>query len=337
MSAVWFCILALAACLYAVLDGFDFGAGMLHRFVAKTDSERRTVFAAIGPYWDGNEVWLIAMGGILFCAFPGVLGAALSGLYLAVFHILWALVLRGISIEFRSHVVEPLWRAFWDTVFQLSSLVLAVLFGAALGNLVRGFAIDEEGCLDLSLFDGVKLVDERGILDGYTVTIALFVTTTLASHGSLFLLWKTDGVVAERARSLAKKFFAGRIVLWLASAAFSVRVRPDFLRGSHPFMWAFFALSVVSLGLCMSRHAKGQDRMAFVLSAANVFSLVAMVGAASFPELLHARSGVSYVAQTAASPDTSLRTALSWWIPAALLVLGYFTIVFRFHRGKARA
>src|SRR5215831_19237004 len=124
--------------IYVVMDGFDFGAGVLHLDVAKTDRERRQVLAAIGPFWDGNEVWLLATGGVLFLAFPKVLASGLSGFYFAIFLVLWTLILRGIAIEFRSHAEHPLWRTAWDVVFCIASLVMPVLLGAALGNLLRG-------------------------------------------------------------------------------------------------------------------------------------------------------------------------------------------------------
>src|SRR6478672_8043443 len=137
---------------YVVLDGFDLGAGALHLLVARTDQERRQVLAAIGPYWDGNEVWLLATGGVLFVAFPAVLASGLSGFYFAIFLVLWMLILRGIAIEFRSHVEHLLWRSAWDAVFGIASAVLPVLFGAALGNLVRGLPIDADGWFSLALF-----------------------------------------------------------------------------------------------------------------------------------------------------------------------------------------
>lgn len=336
MADLWYALVALLLTAYVVLDGFDLGAGALHRVVATTDEERRAVLGAIGPYWDGNEVFLLAAGGTLFAAFSRALAVALSGLYLAVFLLLWSLVLRGISIEFRSHIEEPLWRAFWDTVFQLSSLALAVLFGAALGNLIRGFAIDADGVLDISLFDGVKVLDENGILDGYTVLVGLFVTIALASHGALFLLWKTEGEVEARARRLAKVLFGGRIVLWLLAAGCTFLARRDLLGGSHALMWVWFVLAVAMLAGSMLMHARGATRAAFILSGANIFALVAMCAAASFPELLHARTGTSYLVQSSATPDTALATGLKWWLPAVLLVAGYFTLVFRFNRGKTK-
>src|SRR5882762_6489616 len=152
MQMLWFGLASATLAIYVVLDGFDFGAGALHVWVARNDRERRQVLAAIGPFWDGNEVWLLATGGALFVAFPQVLAAGLSGFYFAIMLVLWCLILRGIAIEFRSHVRDPLWRAFWDATFALASTLLAVFFGAALGNLLRGLPLDSRGWFGLALF-----------------------------------------------------------------------------------------------------------------------------------------------------------------------------------------
>src|ERR1700731_1712687 len=127
METVWFAIVSAMLSVYVVLGGFDFGVGILHRFVARTDEERSTVLAAIGPVWDGNEVWLVAAGGVLFMAFPRAYAAAFSGFYLALMIVLWLLILRGVAIEFRSHDKNPLWREFCDTIFSLSSTLLAIV------------------------------------------------------------------------------------------------------------------------------------------------------------------------------------------------------------------
>src|SRR5205807_3265494 len=145
MEAVWFAIVSAMLTVYVVLDGFDFGVGILHRFVARNDEERRMVLAAIAPVWDGNEVWLVAAAGVLFMAFPRVYSALFSGFYLALMIVLWLLILRGIAIESRSREENPLWREFWDTTFSLSSALLAVVLGTALGNVVRGVPLNEAG------------------------------------------------------------------------------------------------------------------------------------------------------------------------------------------------
>ena len=205
MEAVWFAIVSAMLAVYAVLDGFDFGVGVVHRIVARTDEERRTVLAAIGPVWDGNEVWLIAAGGVLFVAFPNVYATAFSGFYMALMIVLWLLILRGVAIEFRSHQDHPLWREFWDTVFSLASALLAVVFGTTLGNLIRGVPLGKEGLRGMPLFTNFLIGREPGILDWYTGLVGLFTLVALAVHGALFLVWRTTGPVRERSLAFARR------------------------------------------------------------------------------------------------------------------------------------
>ena len=169
MFELWFAIAALMFAIYVALDGFDLGAGILSPFVARTDSERRQVLAAIGPYWDGNEVWLLAGGGVLFLAFPRVLSSGISGFYFAIVLLLWCLLGRGIAIEFRSHVTDSLWRSAWDFVFAAASTLLAVFLGAAFGNLMRGVPLDRDGWFALPLFTNFSAREPVGILDWYTI------------------------------------------------------------------------------------------------------------------------------------------------------------------------
>src|SRR5689334_23463669 len=136
MGTVWFCLVAIMITVYVLLDGFDLGAGAIHLLVARTDEERRQVLASVGPVWDGNEVWLLAAGGTLYFAFPALYASGFSGFYLPLMIVLWLLILRGIAVEFRSHISTPIWQRLWDVVFSGSSLLLAVFFGAALGNVV---------------------------------------------------------------------------------------------------------------------------------------------------------------------------------------------------------
>src|SRR5713226_6597240 len=138
MGTLWFCLVALMIAIYVLLDGFDLGAGGIHLLVAKSDEERRQVLRSIGPVWDGNEVWLLAAGGTLYFAFPVLYASGFSGFYLPLMIVLWLLVLRGISIEFRNHIESPVWAPFWDVVFTGASALLAIFYGAALGNVVRG-------------------------------------------------------------------------------------------------------------------------------------------------------------------------------------------------------
>src|SRR5262245_33062855 len=195
MNTLWFIIIAGMLAVYVVLDGFDFGAGIVHLFVARSDRERRTVLAAIGPLWDGNEVWLIAAGGLLVFAFPRAYSAGFSGFYMPLMMVLWLLLLRGISIEFRSHEANPLWRSFCDCRFTFSSVLLRVFLGAALGNVIRGVPLDQTCFFAGPLFTDFLPGRFPGVLDWYTVLIGLFTTAALAGHGALYLNWKTEGPV----------------------------------------------------------------------------------------------------------------------------------------------
>src|SRR5271156_4393944 len=145
METLWFCLVAVMVAAYVVLDGFDLGVGIVYLFVARNDAERRTVLKSIGPFWDGNEVWLLAAGGTLYFAFPVLYASSFSGFYLPLMMVLWLLMLRGISLEFRSHVGGHIWSVFWDAVFSLASILLAVFFGAALGNVARGVPLGAGG------------------------------------------------------------------------------------------------------------------------------------------------------------------------------------------------
>ncbi|MDE3197839.1 MAG: cytochrome d ubiquinol oxidase subunit II, partial [Acidobacteriota bacterium] len=169
METIWFLIAAVMLTIYVVLDGFDLGVGIIHLFAARTDSERRTTIASIGPVWDGNEVWLLSAGGTLYFAFPGLYAAGFSGFYLALMVVLWLLMLRGIAVEFRNHVNNGVWKSLWDAVFCGASALLAIFYGAALGNVVRGVPLDREGYFFTAFWTDFRTGPHPGIIDWYTV------------------------------------------------------------------------------------------------------------------------------------------------------------------------
>ena len=338
MAELWFAIAALMLTAYVVLDGFDFGAGALHLFVARSDPERRQVLGAIGPFWDGNEVWLLATGGALFVAFPRVLASGLSGFYFAIFLVLWTLILRGISIEFRSHVDHPLWRAAWDAGFACASAVLPVLFGAALGNLVRGLPLDGDGWFSLPLFTDFTARPPVGILDWYSVCAGVFALVVLAGHGATFLQWKTDGPVGDRSRRAAGRLYAAVAVLWPLLTLGTWLVNAPMLAAlpARPLAWLSVLLAVG--GLLAVRLGLRGDRplLAFLGSCAFVTGMLAATAACVFPVMLRAigDEGLSLSAYNASVPASSLRIALGWWVIGAPLAVTYFVVLFRIHRGK---
>jgi cytochrome d ubiquinol oxidase subunit II len=341
MPEVWYAIAVLMLTAYVVLDGFDFGTGTLHLFVARTDTERRQVLAAIGPFWDGNEVWLLAAGGALFVAFPRVLSAGISGFYFAIFLVLWCLILRGISIEFRSHVRDRVWRASWDFFFFVPSALLPVFFGAALGNLLRGLPLDSGGWFSLALFTDFSARPPVGILDWYTVLVGVFAAAALSAHGALYLAWKSDGPVHERSRRAGRRFLAAVAILWPVVTFATARVNADFAPAlaRKPSVWPCAAAALTGLVVSFAALARGRDRSAFLGSCAFLAGLSTATAAAVFPVMLRSIGdpGLSLTAFNAGGDVSGLRTALKWFALGFPLVLLYFTILFRMHRGKAVA
>src|SRR5947199_839774 len=191
MQTAWFWFLAAMITLYVVLDGFDLGVGALYLLLARTEGEREEATGAIGPVWNGNEVWLIASGGVLFLAFPKAYAAAFSGLYFGLIIVLWLLVGRGLALELRHQLDNPLWHAACDVVFSLSSAALALVFGVALGNVVRGVPLNGAGYFSLPLFH---------ILNWYALLVGVFGLVVLSAHGAAFLALRGVGPAAERAR-----------------------------------------------------------------------------------------------------------------------------------------
>ena len=182
MIETWYGIVSFMLIIYVVLDGRNFGAGMLHGLVARTPEERRQVVAAIGPLWSWHEVWLVGFGGTLIAVFPRLMASAFAGYYLALFLILWCLILRGIALEVGGHINDHLWQGFWDFVFVVSSFLLATLFGTAAGNLARGVPLDVHGNFSMAFFTDFKVRGNVGLLDWYTVSIAIFAVVMLAAH-----------------------------------------------------------------------------------------------------------------------------------------------------------
>ena len=341
MQMLWFWLVAVMMALYAVMDGFDFGAGVLHLWVARTESERREVFAAIGPFWEGNEVFLLAGGGALFLSFPGVLAAGFSGFYLALFMVIWALALRGIAIEFRSHVRDELWRAFWDFVFAMASALMPVLLGAALGNVVRGVPLDASGAFQIPLFTTFRTGNPVGILDWYTLLMGALVLATLTAHGSLFLAWKTAGDLQERCLRAARW-------LWLAVAGLAMlatwgtaRVNPSVYHNlpHAPLAWVGLALFLGGLAVVFAGLRNGRFLQAFLGSGAFIIGLLAATAASVWPVMLRSTldPAWSLTALNASSSAHGLKVGLAWWAVGFPLALGYFACLFWLHRGKTEA
>jgi cytochrome d ubiquinol oxidase subunit II len=338
MESVWFAIVSGMLAIYVVLDGFDFGVGILHRFVARTDEERRTVLAAIGSVWDGNEVWLIASGGVLFMVFPKVYSAAFSGFYMALMIVLWLLILRGVAIESRSHQENPLWREFWDAIFSLASTLLAIVLGTSLGNLVRGVPVDQTGLFAMPLFTDFWPGNEPGIFDWYTTLVGLFTLCVLTGHGALYLVWKTTGPIQIRSRAWAYRAWLTVLPLWLAVTLATVWLRPDNFTNliARPWSIAFVLLMVGGLGGVFYFLWRGRELAAFLSSSCFLLGLLAATMTGNYPVWLRSTINPDYslTAANTAADSYGLRVGLIWWIIGIALATAYFVYLFWSIRGK---
>lgn len=332
MSELWYWLIALMLTAWAVLDGFDFGSGILHRFVARTDSERQQVLGSIKPVFDGNEVWLIAAGGSLYFAFPKLMAVAFSGFYLPIIFVVWALLLRGASLELRSHVGDSLWRSFFDTAFTLSSFAVPFLMGVLLGNLVRGVPLQQSGSFELGLF-GTE--GELGVLDAYSLLCGGLTLLIIAAHGANWLVLKTEGAVNERARSLRVRLWGAAVVSWLVTLLFTWRVAPDVIGAFSrtAVVWTALFVGLYGLGLIFSRLA--EEFRPFIGGATFIVSCLVMIAASLFPVLLRANDPSRSLTLTNASTASgAMQGALAWVFPGLVLAAGYLWWVLRHFRGK---
>lgn len=338
METLWFVLVSFMMTMYVLLDGFDLGAGIIHLYAARTDSERRLILNAIGPVWDGNEVWIVAAGGTLYFAFPLVYASSFSGFYLPLIIVLWLLMLRGLGIEFRHQMHNPMWSKFWDVVFSLASALLAIFFGAALGNVIRGVPLNNEGYFFEPLWTTFTVVPEAGILDWYTVILGLVAFFTLSVHGSAYITMKTGGEVQARARLIVRRAWWGVLISSLAGIAATLSIRPEMRANFAIYPWGYFFLLAGFLGLAGIWYysRRGQDVLSFVSSTTFILGMLGGTAFALYPNLLPSSTDPSYslTVQKTAAQHYGLIVGLGWWILGIGLASGYFIYVYRSFRGK---
>ena len=338
MGALWFWIVASMLAVYVVLDGFDLGVGIVYLFVAESEQERQLALRAIGPVWDGNEVWLLAASGTLFFAFPLVYASAFSGFYLPLMIVLWLLILRGISIELRSHSHDALWRTFFDGVFTFASSLLALFFGAALANVVRGVPMGADDYFFLPLWTNWRTGVNPGILDWYTVIGGLLAVVALAMHGSLYLALKTEGDLERRAFQWARKLWPAVLAVTAISLPATVLARPNSLANyrTHPLDFLAPILVVLSLGVVWSAIRARKALRGFLGSCVYLAAMLSGAAAGLYPALLPSVGNAGQdltVARALASPHT-LHIGIIWWTIGMLLAVMYFCTVYWLFRGK---
>ncbi len=332
IHTTWFVVLAFMLAGYAVLDGFDLGVGTLHLLLGRSTRERATLIDAIGPVWNGNEVWLLAAGGSMVAAFPQVYASSFSGFYLALMLVLWLLLLRGLGIELRHQLAHPLWRHAWDVTFSAASALLALLFGVALGNVLRGVPLDANG-----EFRGTFVL----MLNPFAVLGGVLSVAVLALHGASWIALKTEGELQERGRRFAGVLWWAAAAMLAAMVAASFVVRPDFTRNfvAHPWLVTIPVIAVAALANARRARGRGDDRGAFLSTAAMIATILGSAAAGLYPDLLPSRPGSPHPGlniYNAASPENSLRTALAVYLFGMALVTVYLVHIYRTWKGKVR-
>ena len=330
LADLWFLLFVLIVAGYLILDGFDMGVGILHLPFARTDMERRTFLNSIGPVWDGNEVWLVLAGGVLFAVFPLVYASLFSGFYLAFMLVLLVMILRTVALEFRSKEASPRWRSTWDTVFGLASAGLALLLGVAFGNVLSGVPIDADGNMQVSLID---LLTPFALLVGVT-TVAMF-----AAHGAIYLVMKTEGELQARLeRALPRLlgiFFVLNTLVVIAMVLYRQQITERYTNDIWPVIFPAAALLALVAAWLLVR--RGEMFRAFIASSAMIALLIISGAIGIYPNLLISTTDPAYnlTVTNAASADNTLMVCLIVALIGMPFVLLYTTGVYWFFRGKA--
>ncbi len=331
LNTVWFALVGILFTGYVILDGFDLGVGVLHLFAVKRDEERRVFLNAIGPVWDGNEVWLVTGGGALFAAFPAVYATVFSGFYLAFMALLCALIFRAVAIEFRSKHPSPRWRAFWDAGFAGGSLFSSLLIGVAMGNIAWGVPLDARG-----EFAGSFL----GLLNPYALLMGVTTVALFAMHGAIYLVLKTEGELEARVRRwvnpLIITFILCYVMLTLATLLYVPHITGAFRR--EPWFFAIVIPVVLAIANIPREVSHGREFRAFLSSVAAMAGLMVIFGIGMYPHLVysHPLPEHSLTAFNAASSRKTLGIMLTIALLGIPVVLAYSASIYWIFRGKVK-
>jgi len=328
LQVIWFCLIGLLLTGYVILDGFDLGIGCWYLRAKK--SERKKLLNSIKPYWDGNEVWLLAGGGAVFAAFPHVYATIFSGLYLALMLVLFALIFRAVAIEFRGQSENPTWARAWDAAFFLGSALPALLLGVAAGNILFGMPLDSQ-----MNFTGNFLT----LLNPYSLLVGVCGLFMFLTHGALFLWLKTDGELADKAKNWADKSWMVYMLLFIVTALASFEIHHGLLDNykAHPVLFSFPTLALVAIATIYRMIKEGSRLGAFLSSSAAIVFIFITLGAAIFPNMVPASNDptLSLTIMNASSSELTLKVMLIIALLGVPLVLAYTTWVHLIFRGKA--
>ena len=349
MELFWYIIVAIVLTVFFILDGYDFGTGIIHLFLAKTEKDKEVIAKSAGLFWDSNEVWLVTAGGMLFMAFPTFYASVFSGFYLPLIIVLWLIVFRAIGLEFRSQFNYQMWKDMWDKAFGISSLLLALFFGIALGNIVRGVnlggvengvSVYEKHFFFLPLWNSSfsPLSETPGVIDWFTIIIGLIAVVTLAMHGANWIILKTNSSINSRLKTVIFKLNIVQIILTIFSLVVWQIVTPNSLDNfiDKPFLIIFPLIYFTGLlGLFYIKKLK-KDSYGFLFSTLLILGGITSSLASMFPKILPSTNNINdaLTIYNTSAPEYGLSVALNWGIVGFILLFVYLIIQKRLMGGK---
>jgi len=349
MEVFWFIIIAIVLAVFFILDGYDFGAGIIHLFFAKSEKDKEVIAKSAGLFWDSNEVWLVVAGGMLFMAFPTFYASVFSGFYLPLIIVLWLIVFRAIGLEFRSQFNYQMWKDLWDKAFGISSLLLALFFGIALGNIVRGVNLGgvENGVsayeghyFFLPLWDGSfsPLTNHPGVIDWFTIIIGIISVITLSIHGANWIILKTNSTINNKLKSVIFKLNIALLILTIISLTAWQIINPNSLNNfiNKPYLIIFPILYLIGLiGLFFIKKLK-KNIYGFIFSTLLILGGITSSLASLFPVILPSTNNIneSLTIYNTSATEYGLSVALNWGIIGFILLFVYMIIQKRLMGGK---
>ncbi len=330
LNILWFILLGVLLAGYAILDGFDLGVGILH-LAARNEKERRLMINSIGPLWDGNEVWLVTFGGAMFAAFPNVYATVFSGFYVAFMILLFALIFRAVSLEFRSKRESTAWRRFWDCSFFGASALATLLFGVAVGNALLGIPVDANGVFVGSFFDLIR---------PYPVLIGLLTVSFAVMHGAIYLYLKTEEELQQVVHRWMWRGFGLTLIFYMLATIFTLSAIPQADRNfrEHPWSWVIVVLTVLAFANIPRAIFLGRPFYAFISSSLTILALVFLFSFTLYPNLVASSISPSYSLTifNASSSQKTLRIMAIIALMGMPFVLCYTAAIYWAFRGKVR-
>jgi cytochrome bd ubiquinol oxidase subunit II len=328
LNLLWFVLLGVLLAGYAILDGFDLGVGILY-LAARNEKDRRLMINSIGPLWDGNEVWLVTFGGAMFAAFPNAYATIFSGFYVAFMALLFALIFRAVSIEFRGKRDSKSWKGFWDYSFSGASILAIFLFGVAVGNALAGIPIGANGEFAGSFFDLIK---------PYPILLGLLTVSFAAMHGAIYLYLKTEEELQQLAHRWMWRGFGFTMIFYVLATIFTLAFVPNATRNfhEHSWSWAIVVLTVLAFANIPRAIFTGRPFYAFLSSSLTIIALVFLFSLTLYPNLVVSSISPAYSLNiyNAASSQKTLKIMAIIAVIGMPFVLAYTVAIYWAFRGK---